>query len=183
MPDVEVKNIGGPVIIGGKIVPGDGATTPVDSDALKDYCKAVSGSHVFTNFLTVVDDDYEKKKKVEAAALKAKAVNEVKAEVLKEVEVDLTAKIGKKYKAEIEGLNGKISDLNGQIKTLTEENLTLKKGSVPSDDEKKGEFVLDPEKHHIEHRGGGSWYVMDQEEKVNGPLSDADRAKFEEMLK
>lgn len=188
MGNVKIKNSGPPVVIGGKIVDGYGKVTPVDEDALSDYCKAVAGSHTFTNFLTVVDDDYEKKKKVEAEAVKAKAVNEVKAGVLKEVEKDLTAKIGKKYKAEIEGLNGKISDLNGQLEILTAENLTLKSGAVPPTGNGKanledGEFVLDPEKHHIEHRGRGCWYVMCKEEKVHGPLSEADRTKYEEMLK
>lgn len=186
MGQVEIKNAGNPVVIGGVIAAGYGKVTSVDEDAFADYCKGVAGSHVFANFLTVVDKDYEKKKRAESAAVAAKAVNEVKAKVLKEVEADLTVKIGKKYQAEIDGLNGKISDLNGQIETLTKENMTLKAGAVPPSEEEKvadGEFVLDPEKHHIEHRGAGKWFVMDQEEKVHGPLSEGDRAKYEEMLK
>ncbi|MCK5133220.1 MAG: hypothetical protein KAR40_13845 [Candidatus Sabulitectum sp.] len=189
MGQVKIKNSGAPVVIGGVIANGYGAVTPVDEDALKDYCKAVAGSHVFTNFLTVVDEDYEKKKKAEAAALEAKAVNDVKAKVVGEVEKELNAKIGKKYKAEIEGLNTKISDLNLKVKILTEENMALKEGKVPSEEKAKaetgddGDFVLDPEKHHIEHRGAGKWFVMDQEEKVHGPLSADDRKKYEEMLK
>ena len=211
MSDVKVKNSGAPVIIGGKIVDGYGAITSVNEAALKDYCKAVAGNHVFVNFLTVVDEDYDKKKKAEAAALEAKAVNEAKAKIMPEVEAELTEKIGKKFAKEIKGLNGKIEtlngqnkslydeklvldekiiSLNGQVKDLTEENFALNAGSLESGETANsdngtndGEFVLDPEKHHIEHRGGGSWYVMDQEEKVHGPLSEEDRKKFEDMLK
>lgn len=187
---VKVKNSGNPVVIGGTIVQ-KGVVTSVDEAALKDYCKATSGSHVFTNFLTVVDEDYDKRKKAEAAALEAKALNDAKAMVLPEVEADLRKSIGKEFKKKIKGLNDKISSLVEEVKVLTAENLGLNKVPVsspetPEVEEKKEDgpgFVFDQNKHSIEHRGGGSWFVMDQEEKVHGPLSQEDRAKFEELLK
>jgi len=55
-------------------------------------------------------------------------------------------------------------------------------GGDDGDSEPEG-FKFDPEIHHIEHRGGGSWFVMELEEKVYGPISKEERANFEAIIK
>lgn len=40
-------------------------------------------------------------------------------------------------------------------------------------------WEFDPEIHTVKHRGGGKWYVMEGDEKVEGPLSPEDRIKYQ----
>lgn len=194
MGEVKIKNSGNPVIIGGILVPGGNKVTPVDEAALNDYSKAVAGSHVFTNFLTVVDEDYEKRKKVEAEAAKNMALNEARKKIEPMIREELAEKIGKEFSEKIEGLEKLNADLVKENEALKKANIEALAGNASAsgdgegaektdDKPDDGEFVFDPEKHHIEHRGAGKWWVMDQEEKVHGPLSAEDRAKFEELLK
>jgi len=42
-------------------------------------------------------------------------------------------------------------------------------------------FAYDASKHHIEHRGGGKWYVMAGEKKVHGPLKKKEAKALEAL--
>lgn len=44
------------------------------------------------------------------------------------------------------------------------------------------DFVFDPEVHHIEHRGGGKYYVMDQETKVSDAISKEEADAYTAMI-
>lgn len=43
-------------------------------------------------------------------------------------------------------------------------------------------FVFDPEKHHIEHRGAGKWFVMEGDKKIYGPLTTEEREAYEYVI-
>lgn len=162
MKEVKIKNTGSRGrVIGGRMCPGGGEETMVEVAALNDFRKATAGSHIFNNHMVIVDKDYVKKMAEKAKAAKESG-NGDSASLL--IVID-------GLKEDIVALNAEIDDLNGRLE---------KDGSS---EEKANEFSFDPEKHHIEHRGAGKWFVMDLEEKVYGPLSEEDRAKFENMIK
>jgi len=57
--------------------------------------------------------------------------------------------------------------------TITDSGQTKEVSPVPAEEPVEAGFVFDASVHHVEHRGGGRWYVMSGEEKVFGPLDKA----------
>jgi regulator of replication initiation timing len=119
----------------------------------------------------IVDPDEVKKQKTEKEILTAKIRGEIDREV-------------KSLKTENKVLKKRISELENALYTKPEESeeSDTSENSEPNDNMVDPDFKFDPEIHHIEHRGGGNWFVMNQEEKVYGPITDEEKQTFESKI-
>lgn len=195
MTELKIKNTGSPVEIGTTLCHGGGNITPgVSERDFKSYIRTPGGSYNFDNFLTVIDENYENKLKADKEVLEAKALLEAEKKIRPRIEAEIKKTLDAKYKKHITALEKKISDLNAEILAfsdmpdLTEDQKPVEEPEPEKKEEKKDKpeiegFVFDPEKHHIEHRGGGHWYVMELEGKVHGPLTEEEKTAFGELLK
>jgi len=187
MPDtINIKNKGSVIYIGKTLCRGGGSITAVDKKDLENFCKTPGGAARYNTTLFVRDKDFESQKKAERNALKTQAEAEAIQKLEPIIRKEISEEVEKKYKRIIEGFQKKIEELTAAAspeETGGDENDDA--AGEKSDSEKSDEtdeFAFDPETHHIEHRGGGSWFVMNQETKIKGPLTEDERAEFEATL-
>ena len=93
----------------------------------------------------------------------------------KELDAFLESNIGK----ELHSLFFKIEE-ESEVKTafeMVEEDVELE----PETEKEPEGWKFDPYMHTVKHRGGGKWYVMEGDEKIEGPLSPEDRIKYQAM--
>lgn len=168
---VKVKNNGRqPRFFGRVLASGSGGVTSVKEEDLKDFCATVSGAYVFDKYFEVVDENYNKKKLAEKTALQEKAFIEAEKKLRPEIEKEIREKLTVEFKEGVELLEKLLSEKEQEIISLKKTN------------EENKDFVFDPAIHSVEHRGGGNWYVMENENKVKGPLSEDDKKTFESLL-
>lgn len=159
---ISIRSKHGTHKIAGKIV--GHKFVDVDEDALKKYGSTRMGTIVLNKCIEFASDSKSKKAENNSvvAGLRAEA---------------------KEYKERIQRLEAENLELNKKlIESHSGDDSNLK-----SDVELKKElndepFVFDPEKHSVEHRGGGSYFVVDEKnEKVRGPLSEDEKEKYKAM--
>ena len=163
-------------VICGKLITSHGYTT-VDADKLEAFARTRMGKIIMDNCI-----EFEPKvDKTSKAALELASAQAENAE----------------DKARIQQLEKENRELKDQVKKLTFE---LTKSStkptkakkdkteeidpedLKTDDQSDG-FVFDPEKHTIEHRVAGKFFVMDEnDDKVYGPLTEDEKAEFSAMI-
>lgn len=179
------NNSAGPIYIGSVLCQGGGAESTVNENDLKAFAKTPSGSFFFDeSLIEIVDEDQKKKEQSQLEALTAQAMAKARQELSPIIEKEIREKLEAEYGESISILKKQIDDLTINIddnKNDDEplENITEDK---PKEKPESKEFVFDPEKHSVEHRGGGNWFVMELEEKVYGPLDEDEKTKFESML-
>jgi len=170
---VKVKNNGKQPYHFGRILAfGNGVVTAVKEDDIKIFCDNKAGAYVFDKDFEVVDENFNKKEIAEKTARQGKALIEAEKKLRPEIEKEIREKLTIEFKENIEILEKLIGEKEKEIISLQEEN-------------KKAEdknFVFDPAIHSVEHRGAGKWYVMKNEEKIKGPLSEDDKNTFEGLL-
>lgn len=168
---VKVKNNGKqPYFFGRVLAFGNGVVTAVKEDDIKIFCDNKAGAYVFDKDFEVVDENFNKKKLAEETARKGKALIEAEKKLRPEIEKEIREKLTLEFKKGVELLEKLLEDKEKEI-------ISLKKTNEESKD-----FVFDPAIHSVEHRGGGKWYVMENENKIKGPLSEDDRKTFESLL-
>lgn len=182
-----VKNKGNPIYIG-KALCQRNQVTPVSKNDLKNYLKTPSGAFLLNVTLFVIDDDFEKQQKVEREAVKAAAIAEAKKLILPEVTAEIEDRMTRKYEKIIAGLQKRILAFSPKPEVLESELQDLAPPKTASGDDDGPEtgkleaFVFDPDKHALEHRGRGKYYVMDGEIKIYGPVTVEEKAKFEALI-
>ena len=168
---IRIRSKKGPKRICGKVV--GQKWQSVDLDAYLAYKKTRMGK-------IVIEDSIEELK----GNKNAKAINNAEVEELRSVRATDKKRI-KALEEENANLKAKIVDLEEQLEGYSsdedsEVDEPVKEETEPETDKP---FVFDPEVHTIDHRGRGVYWVMDQnEEKVYGPLTDEEKAKFTAML-
>jgi len=173
MPGViRIRSKSNPKRICGKIIAGKWQS--VDLDAYLSYKKTRMGKIVCRENIEELKGNKN-----------AKALNSAEVEELKAIRATDKKRI-KNLEEENAGLKAKIVELEEKLEGYTPAKDAPKEVD-PMDPEPgtqpKGEFSFDPEIHTIDHRGGGSYFVMDlNEEKVYGPLTDEERATFNAMI-
>lgn len=171
---VKVKNNGKQPYYFGRILAfGNGVVTAVKEDDIKIFCDNKAGAYVFDKDFEVVDENFNKKKLAEETARKGKALIEAEKKLRPEIEKEIREKLTLEFKKGVELLEKLLEEKEKEIISLKEEN---KKAEEDKD------FVFDPAIHSVEHRGAGKWYVMKNEEKIKGPLSEDDKNTFEGLL-
>ena len=179
---VKVKNKGtNPLYIGSKICPGGDRVSEVKENDLSAFLKTPGGASLHNLTLFIFDDDFEKQQSAEKIALKAAAIAEAKKEIGPELMKEAEKKVSEKYEKKISDLEKKIETKS----TLVDPDPAPPKetsGDEVEDSDEPEAFVFDPEKHLIEHRGGGKWYVMDGKDKVHGPISKKQKVELESMI-
>ncbi len=185
---VKIKNKGNPIYIGKTLCPRN-EITAVNENNLKSYLKTAGGASKYGKTLFVFDDDLRKQQQAERSAVKSKAYAEVRQELSPLIKKEVEDKLEAVYEKKIADLNDKIVSLNAELDTLkngTSDPAPSKKESPANTTETvesaDNDFVFDPEKHVLEHRGRGQYYVMDCEEKVYGPVTADERKKFEALI-
>jgi len=173
MPGViRIRSKSNPKRICGKIITGKWQS--VDLDAYLAYKKTRMGK-------IVVKEHIEELK----GNKNAKALNSAEVEELKVVRATDKKRI-KNLEEENAGLKAKIVELEEKLEGYTpakDASEDVEEADTEQEPQPKEEFSFDPEVHTIDHRGGGSYFVMDlNEEKVYGPLTDEERATFNAMI-
>jgi len=178
MDKIKIKNKGNPVFIGSVLCTGGGAISTVSAKDLEVFGANRAGAFLLSSTISVFDEDLKRQQAAELNQAKSHIEAKVRQELAPVLEKEIRAKVEKEYEEMIDKMQKDIDDLEITVAELKKRKTIAKKS------ESKGkDFILDPENHHIEHRGAGKWFVMDQEEKVYGPLTDAEKADFEEKLK
>ncbi len=171
---VKIKNNGKqPYHFGRVLAFGNGVITPVNEDDIKIFCDNKAGAYVFDKDFEIVDEDFNKKKLAEKTAMQGKALIEAEKKLRPKIEKEIHAKLTLEFHDNIKNLEKLLVEKENEIISLKEEN---KKAEGDKD------FVFDPAIHSIAHRGAGKWYVMENEEKIKGPLSEDDKNTFEGLL-
>jgi len=176
MDKIKIKNKGNPVFIGTILCGGGGAISTVSAKDLEVFGANRAGAFLLSSTISVFDEDLKRQQAAELNQAKSQAEAKVRQELAPVLEKEIRAKVEKEYEEMIDKMQKDIDVLDATI-------AELKKGKGPAKKAELKKFSLDPEKHHIEHRGAGKWFVMNQEEKVYGPLTDAEKTDFEENLK
>lgn len=187
METLKVKNKGNPVYIGTALCD-RGLTTTVNTADFLAFCKTPSGAALYNTSIFAMDADIKKRQDIERKAIKSQALAEVRKELGPVIEKEVEAKLREEMEASFKALEQRVDDLvkeNAGLKTQIEdfEKAGSENQPVTDGDSEDESFVFDPEKHHVEHRGAGQWWVMDQEEKVHGPLSSEEKEAYEEIIK
>lgn len=185
MDKIKIKNKGNPVFVGQVLCVGGGTVTEVLAKDLEKFGANQGGAFLLKSTISVFDEDLKRRQAAELNQAKNQAEAKVRQELGPVLEKEIRARLDKEYgsrieklKNDIDGLDATVADLKKQLKAAGKSNTPKgKEGFLPE------KFDLDPERHHIEHRGAGKWFVMDQEEKVYGPLTDQEKVDFEERLK
>lgn len=171
---VKIKNNGKQPYHFGRILAfGNGVVTPVKEEDIKIFCDNKAGAYVFDKDFEVVDENYNKKKLAEKTAMQGKAIIEAEKKLRPEIEKEIREKLTVEFKEGVELLEKLLSEKEKEI-------ISLKKTIEESQED--NDFVFDPAIHSVEHRGGGKYYVIENENKVKGPLSEDDRKTFESLL-
>ncbi len=146
----------------------------VDANKFIKWKDSRMGKIVFKECIEVFSD-VKSSKKIESAELQSlratRATDKTRIKTLEQENADLKARV-----IELEGMVEAAQEVSPSEDVETEE--------VDTDQESEPkEFTFDPEIHTIDHRGGGSYFVMDLEDnKVYGPLTDAEKEKFNKMV-
>ena len=193
---VKVKNKGNPIYIG-KSLCRKGTVTPVKKEDLESYLKTPGGASLLNVSLFVFDEDFVKKQNAELMALKSQAHADVRKELEPVIYAECEEKISKRFEDKIKSFEDKIKSQVNEIDHFANENANLVKqlndaGSVPETVEtvetetveeiNETGFIFDPEKHSIEHKGGGHWFVMEGEKKVSESLTEDEREAFNKLI-
>lgn len=185
---VKVKNKGNPVYIGKRLC-GRGLITEVIKSELIAFCKTPSGAALFNTTMYVVDNDIKKQLATEREAMKSQAMAEVRQELGPVIKKEIEAEIRKEMEGSFKALELKVSDLVNEKQALEDQIKILKKGPSESDttdkDDTEKPFVFDPEKHTLEHRGGGKYYVMniDDTKALDRAITTEEKTEFEALQK
>lgn len=191
MSEIKVKNKGNPVYIG-KVLCNRGTITSVKKQDYIDFCKTPSGKALHNNSFFIVDGNIKKQQDAERDALQSQIEAKVRQELGPVIEREIGLKLEKEYGKRIDDLKADIDSKDVEIRDLENRIDELQKDSVGSDTTKNDdvaaagneEFIFNPEEHIIEHRGAGKYFIMDTDDKkLYGPLTDEEKATFEEMQK
>ena len=169
---IKIRSKKGPRRMCGKVI--GSKYQSVDLDAYIAYKKTRMGA-------IVIKDCIEELK----GNKNSKALNNAEVQSLKEQRTTDKKRI-KGLEDEIASLKAKILELEEQLEGYSSSEETEVDEPVKEDPTTEADkpFEFDPEIHTIDHRGGGSYFVMDQnDEKVYGPLSDEEKTTFSAMLK
>jgi len=148
----------------------------VDLDKFMSYKGSRMGAIVIKDSVEIYSDKNSSKKLESAEVRNLKAVRQTDKKRITGLEEENSS-----LKAKIVELEGQLVELSEQLEGSGDEDdvrpPVVQSGS--SDDP----FIFNPEIHTIEHKGRGSYFVMDQnDDKVYGPLSEEEKANFNAML-
>lgn len=208
---ISIENKGNPRFIDGKLCPGNGKVTPgISKDGLNAWIKEAPGNAlVFGKTVKIFDEEEQAANlKAETDLIKTKVEAEIEGTLRPAIEKELSQKFKEKYEGIVKGLQEQVK-VEKEANTKLTKQLNTAKVSKPAksagnNGKKAGntgkeagagsgkkdtkikksdpDFIFNPEVHHLEARGG-SWFVMDQDEKILGALSPEDKAKYEELSK
>jgi len=145
----------------------------VDSDSFIDWKKTRMGEIVFKESLEVFSDVKSSKRLESAEVKELRETRRIDKQRINRLEEEVAT-----LKARIIVLESEVDDAPDPAKDEVE----APEEEVENETKSEDAFTFDPDIHTIDHRGGGSYFVMDlNEEKVYGPLTDDERSKFSKI--
>lgn len=168
---MKLLNIGtNPIGIGGYVVRRGDKPTEVPDDVFKEFKEAESGASLAAQFIREYDPQ-------------GKSVS-IEANIRAELEDEYLRKLADIRRDMQANFDSRLEDEKQKIRAVFLEGPSEEENSESTPDD-SDEFVFNPEIHSLDHRGAGTYSVMDGENAVYGPLGkDSEELKlFQEMMK